>query len=111
MKKLWILSVCLTVVFIVAASLAGQPVVKKYWQDVIIKPDQAWRETYGHDNDSLLAHNIAKLIAGLNAQAQALSKLRADHEALRAEVDELRAIIDPNEVVDPNEDQKAKAPG
>ncbi len=62
--------------------------VPKYWQDIILKPEQAWIEAYGYDNESILAYNVRSLILIAKQQEEVISALKK----------ELDALSDPNEV-------------
>ena len=62
--------------------------VPKYWQDVILKPEQAWIEAYGYRNESILAYNVRSLILIAKQQEQVITALKK----------ELDALNDPNEV-------------
>ncbi len=63
--------------------------VPKYWQDVILKPEQAWIEAYGYNNESILAYNIRSLILIAKQHEEVILALKK----------ELDALTDPN---DPN---------
>jgi len=60
----------------------------KYWQDIILKPEQAWIEAYGYNNESILAYNVRSLIMIAKQQEVVISALKK----------ELDALSDPNEV-------------
>ena len=60
--------------------------VPKYWQDIILKPEQAWIEAYGYNNESILAYNVRSLILIARQQEEVIS-------ALKKELDDL---TDPN---------------
>lgn len=62
--------------------------VPKYWQDVILKPEQAWIEAYGYNNESILAYNVKSLIRIAQQQEMVITMLKT----------ELDALSDPNEV-------------
>lgn len=62
--------------------------VPKYWQDIILKPEQAWIEAYGYNNESILAYNVRTLILIAKQQEEVIT-------ALKKELDNL---TDPNEV-------------
>lgn len=67
--------------------------VPKYWQDIILKPEQAWIKAYGYNNESILAYNVKSLIRIAQQQEKVI-------KALKKEMDDLS---DPNEVENPNE--------
>ena len=67
--------------------------VPKYWQDVILKPKQTWIETYGYNNESILAYNVRSLILIARQQEEVITALKK----------ELDALSDPKEIEDPNE--------
>ncbi len=67
--------------------------VPKYWQDIILKPEQAWIEAYGYNNESILAYNVRSLILIAKQQEEVISALKK----------ELDALSEPKEVEDPNE--------
>ncbi len=62
--------------------------VPKYWQDTILKPEQAWIEAYGYNNESILAYNVRSLIRVAQQQEIVITALKK----------ELDALSDPNEV-------------
>ncbi len=106
------------VVFIVVAVIGtftiAQPIVSKYWQDVLRKPSQAWQSQYSRNmsevtnlmvaiqdvfdviakNDSDIAFNVRSLLEVQESMAQMIVALQADVEALENPVD----VNDPNEV-------------
>lgn len=108
MKKL-----ALITLFMVAGC-GAEPEIKtgKYWQDAILKPNQSWKEAYGTDKDSVLAHGVAQITRAINAQARAIGDLKKEQEALtgivKAQVKTIRTmdarmmalepVVDPNEV-------------
>ena len=67
--------------------------VPKYWQDVILKPEQAWIEAYGYNNESILAYNVKSLIRIAQQQEKVIAALKK----------ELDALSEPKEIEDPNE--------
>lgn len=94
MKKRWIVVFVLALTFIVAVAVAQEPAVKRYWQDVLRKPSQAWIELYGYNNESVLAFNVRSLLEVQESMARTILALQADVEALESPVD----VNDPNEV-------------
>ena len=40
----------------------------KYWQDVILKPNQGWIESYGYGGESVLGYNVRSLLVVQQAQ-------------------------------------------
>jgi hypothetical protein len=48
----------------------------KYWQDVLLKPNQAWIESYGHNPDSVMAYNVRKLIEAQSAANKEITALK-----------------------------------
>lgn len=62
---------CLVLIFLIGAA----PVLK-YWQDLILKPEQAWIERYGYNNESLLAYNVVRIIRLVNAQGMEIQRLK-----------------------------------
>ena len=67
--------------------------VPKYWQDIILKPEQAWIEAYGYNNESILAYNVRSLILIAKQQEEVITALKK----------ELDALSEPKEIEDPNE--------
>ncbi len=63
----------------------------KYWQDVILKPNQGWIESYGYRGESVLAYNARSMLVAQQAQGQRIAAL------------EKVVFADPNGVTDPNE--------
>jgi len=78
------------------ASLAGQKtqVKKEYWQDFLFKPNQAWIEKYGFDNDSQLAYNIMYLRNMIQIQQRNIAAL---DKKLKAKTETIDMVADPNE--------------
>ena len=72
---------------------AASQKVPKYWQDVILKPEQAWIEAYGYNNESILAYNVRSLILIARQQEAVITALKK----------ELDALTEPKEIIDPNE--------
>jgi hypothetical protein len=68
----------------------------KYWQDIILKPEQAWIEAYGYNNESILAYNVKSLIRIAQQQEKVIAALKK----------ELDALTEPKEIEDPNEVKK-----
>ena len=62
--------------------------VPKYWQDTILKPEHAWIEAYGYNNESILAYNVRSLILIAKQQERVITALKK----------ELDALSNPNEV-------------
>ena len=95
MKKRWLVVFVLALTFIVAVAVAQEPAVKRYWQDVLRKPNQTWIQQYGYDNESVLAFNVRSLLEVQNRIAQEVVALQA----------KVKALSDPNEqpMDDPNE--------
>ena len=56
--------------------------VSKYWQDVILKPEQAWIEAYGYNNESILAYNVRSLILIARQQKEVITALKKEMDAL-----------------------------
>lgn len=105
------------VVFAVIATIGtfsvAQPIVSKYWQDVLRKPNQAWSQNYDRTmpevtavtgaindlvaalakKDSDLAFNVRSLLEVQESMARTILALQADVEALESPVD----VNDPNE--------------
>ncbi len=79
------------VVFIVIAVIGtftiAQPIVTKYWQDVILKPNQGWIASYGYNNESVLAYNVRSLLARQQVTMREVATLKAQVEALMTPVD------------------------
>ncbi len=50
----------------------------KYWQDVILKPEQAWIEAYGYNNESILAYNVRSLIQIAQQQEKVIAALKKE---------------------------------
>lgn len=73
--------------------LGAQP-ASKYWQDVLRKPNQAWIERYGYNNESVLAFNVRSLLEVQETMARTIAALQADVEALESPVD----VNEPSEV-------------
>ena len=67
---------------------AASQKVSKYWQDIILKPEQAWIEAYGYNNESILAYNVKSLIRIAQQQEKVITALKK----------ELDALSDPNEI-------------
>lgn len=133
MKKFWnellaVLSrmklLCAVVVCVIIAQWAvAQPRAVKYWQDIMMQPDQAWKESYNRDmpevqaltdaienvfrrlsdNDSQESYNIAKLIGAVKAQAGAIGLLKEEIAAVRVELESIREPKTIDGAVDPNE--------
>lgn len=103
----------LGIVLILCIGAARQ--APRFWQDVILKPNQAWTQAYDRNmpeaialeaaiqdifaaiakNDSQFGYNVAMQQQAINAQGANLD----DHEArLKA----LEAAADPNTTEDPN---------
>lgn len=78
---------------LIAGILAASDKAPKYWQDIILKPEQAWIEAYGYNNESILAYNVKSLIRIAQQQERVIAALKK----------ELNALSDPKEVKDPNE--------
>lgn len=78
---------------------AASKKTQRYWQDTILKPEQAWIEAYGYNNESVLAYNIRSLIKVAQQQEIVLTALKKELDALTNK--ELDALID--FVSDPNE--------
>lgn len=84
---------CLFLFDIIAAQKPPE-VQKKYWQDLLFKPNQAWIEKYGFDNDSQLAYNIVysrNMIQRQQRQIVALTK------QIEAQTETTDVVIDPND--------------
>ncbi len=88
MKKAFVVFI---VIAIIGTFTIAQPVVSKYWQDVIRKPNQTWIAQYGYNNESVLAFNVRSLLEIQNRMAQEVI-------ALTAQVEALSDPNDPNEV-------------
>ncbi len=74
--------------------------VPKYWQDIILKPEQAWIEAYGYNNESILAYNVRSLIMIAKQQEVVISALKKELDALTDFINENVSVVnDPN---DPN---------
>ena len=56
--------------------------VPKYWQDIILKPEQAWIEAYGYNNESILAYNVRSLILIARQQKEVITALKKEMDAL-----------------------------
>ncbi len=106
MKNQWILVLLVCLVTVMFGVAVGQPVVDKVlkdWQDVVMQPTKAWRDTYGGSDDSLLAYNAARLVKGVEAQARALGLLKREIVALKKQVEDLKAKVAEMPVVDIND--------
>ena len=89
-----VLAIITVVIIAVVAGLcigAAAP-VSKYWQDVILKPEQAWIERYGYNNESVLAYNTARIIQLGNAQGMEIQRLKERVASLEASL----KPVDPN---------------
>lgn len=75
--------------------------VSKYWQDVILKPEQAWIKLYGYNNESVLAYNTARIIQLSNNQGSEIARLKD-------RVAKLEADLKPKPVTDPNSEGAPK---
>jgi len=73
---------------------AADSKVPKYWQDTILKPEQAWIEAYGYNNESVLAYNVRSLIRVAQQQEIVITALKKELDALS----EPKKVEDPNEV-------------
>jgi len=87
MKKNVLLIVAISALLITMAYGAQAPL--KFWQDVLRKPTQAWRNAYGHREDSVLAYNVRSILEVQDAMANEVVALRAIVDA---------HLKDPNEV-------------
>lgn len=97
------ITACLLIAAPIAAVMcmgAAAP-VSKYWQDLILKPEQAWIERYGYNNESVLAYNVARIIKLGNAQGMEIQRLQE-------RVAKLEADLKPNQVADPNSEEIPK---
>lgn len=99
-----ILAIIVVLIVAVAACLcigAAAP-VSKYWQDLLLKPEQAWIERYGYNNESVLAYNTARIIKLSNNQGLEIQRLQERIDKLEAELNppgriKREPISDPNE--------------
>ena len=87
---------------IIGTFTIAQPIVSKYWQDVLRKPSQTWEQSYGSTmsevaavnvamselvaaiakKDSDLAFNVRSLLESQEAMARRITALQVDVEAL-----------------------------
>lgn len=79
MKKAFVVFV---VIAIIGTFTIAQPVVSKYWQDVLRKPNQTWINRYGYNAESVLAFNVRSLLEVQNNMGKELVGLKAIVEAL-----------------------------
>ena len=113
MKKAFVVFIAIAVI---GTFSIAQPVVTKYWQDVLRKPSEQWNQSYARTmpevtavtgaindlvaaiakKDSDLAFNVRSLLEVQESMARTIVDLRADVDALESPVD----VNDPN---DPNE--------
>ena len=90
----------------VLLSMGAAAPVSKYWQDLLLKPGQAWIENYGYNNESVLAYNVARIIQLDNTQGREIERLQEriksieENYAIKPEKVWESVIADPN---DPNE--------
>lgn len=54
----------------------------KYWQDTILKPEQAWIEAYGYNNESVLAYNVRSLIRIAQQQEIVITALKNELDSV-----------------------------
>lgn len=87
MKDRTLLKILLGLMLLGICLGAATKKVPKYWQDVILRPEQAWIEAYGYNNESILAYNVRSLILIAKQQEEVISALKK----------ELDALTDPNE--------------
>jgi hypothetical protein len=77
--------------------IAAAAPVKKYWQDQLLKPDQAWIEAYGYNGESILAYNARSLVLLANQNGPAIRQLSEQVVELDKRLKALEPIVDPNE--------------
>ncbi len=94
MKKAFVVFIVIATVgtFTIAQPLAQS--VKKYWQDVILKPNQGWIASYGYNGESVLAYNVRSLLARQQVTMREVATLKAQVAALMTPVD----VNEPNGV-------------
>ena len=83
------LIITMIITCIVCVSVAGQ--AQRYWQDLILKPNQQWNVDYGTNPDDVLAFNVHQLLLLTNSQGLMIQELvtRLD-------------LLEPNLPPDPN---------
>ena len=96
-----IIAVVIVVALAACLCMGAAAPVSKYWQDLILKPEQAWIERYGYNNESVLAYNVARIIKLGNAQGMEIQRLKE-------RVARLEADLKPKPVADPNSEGTAK---
>jgi len=88
-----VLGNCVMIAVLLCAGAASPQ--KKYWQDQLAKPDQAWIEAYGYQGESLLAFNVRQLITAVNRHDQGIRRMAQEMLAMDKELKALTG--DPND--------------
>jgi hypothetical protein len=59
----------------IAQSMSDPNDTKKYWQDMLVKPEQGWINEYGYSDMSVTAYNVRRLYAICQNQQQQINTL------------------------------------
>ena len=96
----------IAIALMVCLCLGASVPVSKYWQDLLLKPEQAWIERYGYNNESVLAYNTARIIRLSNNQGSEIARLKERVAKLEAELKRgpIEKIVDPNSEGTPKDD-------
>ena len=97
----------IAVALMICLCLGAAAPVSKYWQDVILKPEQAWINLYGYNNESVLAYNTARIIQLSNNQGSEIARLKERVAKLEVELKKrgsVEKVVDPNSEGTPKDD-------